>query len=88
MRVWPRRPWTWLPAGCWPVPLSALGPGSDELAPPWPDLLITTGRRSVPYGLLVKRLSGGRTFTVHIQRPQTRTERFDLVVAPRHDRLC
>jgi len=87
LRVHPRPPWTWLPAGHWPAPLAALGPGSDAIAPPWPELLISSGRRSVPYALLVKRASGGRTFTVHIQRPQTRSERFDLVVTPRHDRL-
>lgn len=87
LRVHPRPPWTWLPAGCWPAPLAALRPGSDALAPPWPELLISSGRRSVPYALLVKRASRGRTFTVHIQRPQTRTTRFDLVVTPRHDRL-
>lgn len=87
LRIRPRPPWTWLPAGCWPAPLAALGPGSDAITPPWPELLISSGRRSVPYNLLVKRQSRGRTFTVHIQRPQTRTQRFDLVVTPRHDNL-
>lgn len=86
-RLKPRAPWTWLPSGWWPAPLVALKPGSDELAPPWPDLLITSGRRSAPYSLYVKRASGGRTFTVHIQNPQCRLDRFDLVVPPRHDRL-
>lgn len=87
MRLKPRAPWTWLPSGWWPAPLMALKPGSDALEPPWPDLLITCGRRSVPYSLYVKRASGGRTFTVHIQDPQCRLDRFDMVVPPRHDRL-
>lgn len=87
LRVLPRRPWTWLPPGWWPAPQMALGPDSDRIAPPWPELAITCGRRSVPYGLMLRRLSGGRTFTVHIQDPQTRLKKFDLVVAPKHDGL-
>jgi hypothetical protein len=86
-RVHPRPPWTWLPPGLWPAPLAALGDDSDAIAPPWPDLLISCGRRSVPYALWVKRASGGRTRIVHIQNPQTRLSRFDLVAPPRHDHL-
>ena len=87
-RVHPRPPWVWLPSGWWPAPLLALGPDSDPIEPPWPDLMITSGRRSAPYSLLVRRASRGRTFTVHIQNPQARLDRFDLVAPPRHDRLA
>lgn len=87
-RVHPRAPWTWLPGGWWPAPMLALGPDSAVLAPPWPDLMITSGRRSAPYSMHVRQASLGRTFTVHIQNPQTRLDRFDLVAAPRHDRLA
>ena len=87
LRVRPRRPWTWLPPAWWPAPRAALGPDSDPIEPPWPDLLITCGRRSVPFALLIGRESGGRTFTVHIQDPQTRPDRFDLLVPPRHDHI-
>ncbi len=86
-RVRPRRPWTWLPPGWWPAPLAALPAGDEAIAPPWPDLLITCGRRSVPFSLHIRRVSRGRTFTVHIQDPKTAPQRFDLVVPPRHDRL-
>jgi mitochondrial fission protein ELM1 len=61
--------------------------GGDSLVPPWPDLLIATGRHSVAASLLVKRLSGGRTVTVQIQNPAIAPSHFDLVVTPRHDRL-
>jgi mitochondrial fission protein ELM1 len=60
---------------------------SDELAPPWPDLLIATGRHSVAASLMVKRLSGRRTKTVQLQNPAIAASHFDLVVVPRHDRL-
>lgn len=63
----------------------ALGAGSDTLAPPWPDLLITSGRQAVGLALAIRRKSGGRTFCVHIQNPGVPFFRFDLVVLPRHD---
>ena len=65
-------------------------PGSDALAPPWPDLLIATGRHSVAASLLVRNLSacaGKRCVTVQIQNPVIAASHFDLVVTPRHDRL-
>lgn len=86
-RVRPRPPWVWLPPGWWPAPLASLPPDNEPITPPWPDLLITCGRRSVPFSLFIRRASGGRTFTVHIQDPKTAPGRFDLVVPPRHDRL-
>lgn len=59
---------------------------SDRLAPPWPDLLITSGRQAVGLALAIRRSSGGRTFCVHIQNPGVPTGLFDLVVMPQHDR--
>jgi hypothetical protein len=87
-RVRPRAPWTWLPPGWWPWPRAALGGDSDPIEAPWPDLLISCGRRAVPYALLVKRESAGATTIVHIQNPQTRLSAFDLVAPPRHDHLA
>ena len=64
--------------------------GSDALAPPWPDLVIATGRHSVAASLLVRRLSaraGKPSVHVQIQNPVAALSQFDLVVVPRHDRL-
>jgi mitochondrial fission protein ELM1 len=58
----------------------------DPIEPPWPDLLIATGRLSVPAALHVKR-KNPKTFTVQLQDPAVDLARFDLVVAPAHDRL-
>jgi uncharacterized protein len=65
----------------------AAGPAGDPIAPPWPDLLIASGRSSIAPSLAARRLSGGRTFTVQIQDPQIASRWFDLVVVPRHDRI-
>ncbi|ACI99411.1 mitochondrial fission ELM1 family protein [Rhodospirillum centenum] len=66
----------------------ALAPESDPLTPPWPDLLITSGRQAVGLSLLIRRLNGGRTFCVHIQNPGVPFSRFDAVILPKHDEKC
>jgi len=80
-----RRPWSWLPGAWCPNALSGLDPTKDRLSPPWPDLLITCGRRSTAVSIAIRRASGGRTVTVHIQNPQTRLNAFDLVFPMTHD---
>lgn len=87
-RIVVRPPWRWLLPGMWPDPLRAISRRGDPLTPPWPRLLIATGRMSVAPSLAVGRASGGRTFTVQIQNPGVAMDAFGLVVAPRHDRLA
>jgi mitochondrial fission protein ELM1 len=82
-----RAPWKYLPPRLWLGALDAPGPGGDRLTPPWPDLVISCGKRAVAPALAVKRASGGRTLAVHIQNPPVDPARFDLVVAPEHDGL-
>lgn len=81
-----RAPWRWLPPEIWLRSLAALAPESDRLEPPWPDILIGCGLMSIAPAIAVGRASGGRTFTVQLQKPAWSTRRFDLVVPPRHDR--
>lgn len=80
-----RVPWRWLPGHWCPRTFNILTRDSDPLAPPWPDLLIACGRRSVAASLAIRRHSGRRTFTVYIQDPKIPPAHFDLVVAPQHD---
>ena len=65
----------------------APAPDCADLAPPWPDLVIASGRQSVPVGLRIRRTSRGRVFLVQIQDPVIDPRHFDLVIAPSHDRL-
>ncbi|NOT42438.1 MAG: hypothetical protein HOP13_18330 [Alphaproteobacteria bacterium] len=85
--VIPHLPWTLLPVTMWPSPLSALDAKSSTFEPPWPKVAVGCGWRSIPYVLAVKRLSGGKTFTVQLQDPRIDTKHFDLVVPPEHDDL-
>jgi len=82
-----RAPWRWLPGHRCPFALRGLGADGAQLSPPWPRLLISCGRRTTAVSMAIRRLSGGMTYTVHIQDPQCPPDRFDLVVPPRHDGL-
>ena len=84
-RAAPALPWRHVPASWRAPPLNALAKGSDPLEPPWPILLITGGRKAVGLALRLRRTA--RCFTVFVQNPRIASSRFDLVVAPRHDRL-
>ena len=64
----------------------SLAAGSDPIAPPWPEVLIATGRHSVSSSLVV-RAAHPACFRIQIQDPGIAPSRFDLVVVPRHDRL-
>ena len=81
-----RAPWVWLPA-MFPIvnPLNHLTNDSDSLNPPWPDLLITCGRRQLPYALWIRKHSEGKTFCAHIQNPRIPLDKLDLIIAPEHD---
>ena len=63
---------------------SSLKAASDTVTgPPWPDLLIAAGRRTVPVAEWIRQQSLGRTRTVQIGRLGTcLNDNFDLGVAP------
>jgi uncharacterized protein len=53
---------------------------SSALAAPWPDIVISAGRRNEPVARWIGRQSGGRTRLVHIGRPWAPLLAWDLVV--------
>jgi mitochondrial fission protein ELM1 len=62
----------------------------EPFAPPWPELLIASGRLSVAASLHVKAQAtraGKACFTIQIQDPVISPRHFDLVVTPLHDGL-
>lgn len=56
---------------------------SDQLAPPWPDLVLTAGRRNELVARWIRRASGDHTRLVHVGRPWSNPAHFDLVVSNR-----
>jgi len=57
---------------------------SDPLTPPWPDLILTCGRRPANVALWIRKQSGGRTRIVLVGRPAGflfhYQSRFDLII--------
>jgi mitochondrial fission protein ELM1 len=84
-RVSMRQPWRSLPARLWIDRIGTRALEGDPLAPPWPDVLISCGRHGAVASCLVRRQSGGATFTIHVQAPPLAARRFDVLVVPRHD---
>jgi len=59
-----------------------------NLMPPWPDLVIAAGRRTVPVARNIKQKNGGKTFLLQIMHPgDAGAEEFDLIAVPRHDNI-
>lgn len=58
---------------------------NPEFYPPWPDILITSGRKSIAASRFIKKASGGKTFTLQIQSPRIDSTNFDMVAVPFHD---
>jgi hypothetical protein len=56
---------------------------SDPLEPPWPDLVLTAGRRNELVARWIRKASGGRARLVHVGRPWSNPACFDLVVSNR-----
>ncbi len=50
------------------------------LGPPWPELVIGIGRRSVPVAQWIREESGGRTGIVRLGHPRAPSRLFDLVI--------
>ena len=60
---------------------------SSPLAPPWPDLVLASGRENEPVARWIRRQSQGRTRIVQVGRPWGRIGNYDLVVTTPQYRL-
>ena len=86
-QIAPRKPFAWLmPRGPIDPREGPDRPGSP-IRPPFPDILIASGRRAVAYVRAVKKASNGATFTVILKDPRTGAGAADLIWVAGHDRL-
>jgi uncharacterized protein len=60
---------------------------SDPLAPPWPDLVLTIGRRPSMAALWVGEQAGERPRLVLVGKPSGMAERFDLVITSAENQM-
>jgi mitochondrial fission protein ELM1 len=86
-RVRPRGPFLWaMPRG--PIdPRDAPAREGSPIRAPFPDLVLASGRRAIPYVRAVKRASAGRTFTVILKDPRAGRGAADLICVAEHDWL-
>ena len=63
-----------------PPNLLGVADGRAALTPPWPDLVLSAGRRSEPVAHWISRRSGGRARLVNLGRPWSQPRRWDLIV--------
>jgi hypothetical protein len=61
-------------------PLGITVEPSTPFRPPWPDLVVAVGRRSVAAALQVRAAAQGRCRLVHVGRPRAPLHWFDLVI--------
>jgi mitochondrial fission protein ELM1 len=75
------RPWELLSHLGTGVTLAGIDrPHSSALAPPWPDIVISAGRRNEPVARWIQQQSKGKTRLVHIGRPWANLSAWDLIV--------
>ncbi len=86
-RIAPRAPWVWV------MPWGPIDPGEtparegSPIRPPFPDIVIASGRRAVAYLRRVRKEAAGRTLTVFLKDPGTGAHTADAIWVPSHDRL-
>ena len=83
-RVSAQFPWNMLPPRLWVNPLACL---NEEIAPPWPSVIIGGGRMSSAPVAYIRKASQGRTKAIQILNPYLPLQKYDLVIAPEHDGL-
>lgn len=60
--------------------ISVLPSARKWIEPPWPDMVIGIGHRSVPVARYIRIASGGRTKLVQLGNPRIHPRNFDLVI--------
>ena len=58
---------------------------TSDLLPPYPDIIISSGRRTAPVARYIK-LKNPSSYIVHIMNPDLNFANFDLVALPIHDK--
>jgi len=85
-RIQLRFPWRYLAPELRLFKRFSLSSQGDPLEAPWPDVIITVGRRAVLPGLMIKEVSP-KTCLICVQNPRIHTQYFDVVIPSEHDFL-
>ena len=60
---------------------------NPQVQPPWPDLAIAAGRKTIPYLRYIRKVSMKKCKTIYLQDPRIKSKNFDIVWAPNHDSI-
>ena len=79
-------PWSW--AAPWgPInPAHSPSQQSSPIAAPFPDVVVASGRRAIPYAREIKKASGGDVQVVLMKDPRIAASWADMIWTPLHDR--
>ena len=90
-RVSLRFPWSFLPPRLWLFPLKAYGTFQKNFKPPWPQLILSSGRAAAAGGIALKKALQQRgeipPLVIHLMNPHLDPAKFDGVIAPAHDQV-
>ena len=65
-----------------------MGRSPSWIRGPYPDYIISCGRRMAGLSIGLRRISKGKSKTIHIQDPGISPDYFDVLVVPSHDRIA
>src|SRR4051812_39985873 len=85
-----KKPWDMLPNIAYATPLGGIilkRSAGQDIQPPWPDLVISCGRRASMAALGLKHVLPRETKFIHIHHPCVPMQCFDLVVTVDHDHI-
>jgi mitochondrial fission protein ELM1 len=74
------------PSGLFSLTLAGVRAVEGAIAPPWPDVVVSCGRRAGLAALAIRRRNPAPMVLIHVQPPKA-PDAFDLVVVLPHDRL-
>lgn len=57
----------------------------DEICSPWPDIVLSAGRKTVPIARYIKKNSNGKSQLIHIMWPGKHHQEFNTIFLPKHD---
>lgn len=83
----PRAPWRWFARTGLLDPRETPGRSPGPLAHPFPDLVIASGRKTIPHIRALTGMPGQRPFTVFLKDPLTGPDIADVIWAPDHDAI-
>ena len=61
---------------------------SDDITPPWPDLVLSSTRRTVPVARYIRKKSNNKTKIIQLMYPSggIGLDDMDMIVVPQHDK--